>query len=722
MTNGKLLCLNMIVKNEMANLERCLAAVADHVACWVVGDTGSTDGTQEFITSFFARRRLPGELHSFPFRNFEQARNIALDRATASKLNYDYLLLADADMELVVEDVGFRSRLEAPGYRLIQRTDSGLSYFNTRLTRRNSGARYHGVTHEYLDVPGGVEELRGVWYKDHATGANRVDKFERDIRLLTEALKQEPENHRYWFYLAQSYRDAGRMAEAVEAYAKRATMGGWEEEAWYARLEEARGLKRLGDESGFLRQAVAAFNQRPHRAEPLYELARFYRERGMNDASLLFSELGVAMPRPEEDILFLEDFVYKTGLQEEYSISANYARDPVRRDRGHAACNWLALNRETPTGSRDLAWSNLFFYVEPVTALLRSFAAQPVGFSAPDGYRPLNPSVVLRGDQILLVQRTVNYTLTEDGLKYQTPDNAPIHTRNFLLRLNEGLEIQSATEILPPTDMPKPVYGLVLGFEDIRPFVWKGALWGSACVRELTVEGWCQQVLARIDDGTPAQCGLVDWHVLRPPGAQVHEKNWMPLVRGEALEFVYLCDPTVLLDERAHKIVETRPAISALNFRGGSQVIPFGGGWLALIHEVQWRAAVGRRFYQHRFVWFDDQGVLRGVSRQFYFRAKGIEFAAGLAWHPDGNRLLISYSVADSEAWIASVEAAEVAGLLEDVRRLRSGAPGPAAESVRWHMPSEVVPDGRACGATLVESDGVASTRGNAGGPTLSAE
>ena len=40
MTNGKALCLNMIVKNEMANLERCLAAVVDHIACWAMGDAG----------------------------------------------------------------------------------------------------------------------------------------------------------------------------------------------------------------------------------------------------------------------------------------------------------------------------------------------------------------------------------------------------------------------------------------------------------------------------------------------------------------------------------------------------------------------------------------------------------------------------------------------------------------------------------------------------------
>ena len=47
--SGQTVCLNMIVKNEMANLERCLGAVADHIGCWVIGDTGSTDGTQDFI-------------------------------------------------------------------------------------------------------------------------------------------------------------------------------------------------------------------------------------------------------------------------------------------------------------------------------------------------------------------------------------------------------------------------------------------------------------------------------------------------------------------------------------------------------------------------------------------------------------------------------------------------------------------------------------------------
>ncbi|CDX40907.1 hypothetical protein MPLDJ20_310003 [Mesorhizobium plurifarium] len=667
----------MIVKNEMANLERCLGAVADHIDCWVIGDTGSSDGTQDFIRSFFAARNIPGELHEFPFHNFGQARNAALEHAYASSLDYDYLLFDDADMELVVEDHRFREQLDAPGYRVLQKSETGLAYWNTRLVRRTSGARYHGVTHEYIDVPDGVHELRCIWYKDHATGSNRVDKFERDIKLLLGALDKDPENHRYWFYLAQSYRDAGRTTEAAVAYAKRAGMGGWDEEAWNARLQQARCQRQLGDDEGFIRHALAAFNQRPQRAEPLYDLARYYREKGMNDAAVLFCEAGLAIGRPEQDILFIEDTVYTTGLREEYAIAANYARDPVRKDRGFAACNWLALNREIGDGPRDLAWSNLYYYVQPAKTTMPSFNARRIDFAAPDGYRPSNPSVVRRGGEILLLQRTVNYSLAEDNLQYHTTGGAAVHTRNFLLRLNGELDVQFANEILPPADLPKPAYDRVLGFEDMRPFLWRGQLWGVSCFRELTPEGWCEQVVARIDEGD--QCRLTDWRVLRTSGTRVHEKNWMPRIKRtaepgrEELQFIYLCDPTRILDEKAATVSETSPAIAAKLFRGGSQAIEFAGGWLTLIHEVQWRAADSRRYYFQRFVWFDDANTLRKISRPFFFNKKGVEFAAGLAWHPDERRLLISYSVADSESWLATIDAVEVDAALEDVDNLQSG-------------------------------------------------
>lgn len=685
MSTPKTLCLNMIVKNEMANLERCLSAVADHIACWVIGDTGSSDGTQDFIRSFFAKRGLPGELHSFPFVNFAQARNEALDRAYASSLAYDFLLLVDADMEMVVEDRDFRTRLEAPRYDLLGRTN--VSNWNARIVRRNAGARYYGVTHEYLQVAGGDPRVRlhGVWFKDHASGggADRINKFERDIRLLLEGLEQEPENRRYWFYLAQSYRGAGRTKEAAEAYAKRAAMGGWAEEAWLAQLYEAICLRTLGDEGGFLRVALAAYNQRPHRAETLYELARYCRDRGMRDASLLFSEPGLALKRPEHDELWINDFVYTAGLREEFAIAANYSRDPARRDRGHAACDWLALSREVPQGVRDLARFNLSFYSEPANALMPSFSALRVGFTPPQGWKAINPSIARRGEQILMLQRCVNFGLAVDG-EYRTWDGSPLTTRNFLLRLNANLGVESSAEILPPTDLPAPAANRVLGFEDARLFAWRGELWCNSTVRQLTPEGWCEQVLARIDCPPAGQCRLTDWHVLRPEGARRHEKNWIPLVAGDDLRFIYSCDPTRVVDAQARTVSDMVPSIAAELFGGASQAIEFDGGWLALVHEVTERDS--KRYYWHRFIWFDAENALRRVSRRFYFNGKGIEFAAGLAWHPDDGRLLISYGVGDSEAWIATVAAGEVRAILTDAGGLLP--PGPGGNAIAANVPA----------------------------------
>jgi hypothetical protein len=189
---------------------------------------------------------------------------------------------------------------------------------------------------------------------------------------------------------ARSHQQAGRFADAAPLFAQRADAGGNDEEAWYARWQYARCLRDLGDEGGFLQQALMAFNQRPQRAEPLYDLARFYRERNMNEVSVLFCEAGLALPPPEPDALFLEEFVYTAGLRQEYAIAANYARDPARKDCGYAACNWLALNREIPSGTRDLARYNLGFYVQPACAMMPSFAAHPIEFTAPEGRWPMN--------------------------------------------------------------------------------------------------------------------------------------------------------------------------------------------------------------------------------------------------------------------------------------------------------------------------------------------
>jgi glycosyltransferase involved in cell wall biosynthesis len=231
----------MIVKNEAARIERCLASVKPHIACWSITDTGSSDETCARIRDLLGD--LPGYLSHIVFENFGQARNDALRAALQSRLDFDYLLLADADMELIAPD-GFGG-MEAPGYRMLQKSDQ-LSYWNTRLVRRDNPSRYKGVTHEYLETDRPVENLAGPYFIDHADGANRPGKFDRDIALLEEALMRDPDDARSVFYLAQSYKDRGDFAKAADLYEQRALMGGFDEEVFYSWLAASRCMRAFG--------------------------------------------------------------------------------------------------------------------------------------------------------------------------------------------------------------------------------------------------------------------------------------------------------------------------------------------------------------------------------------------------------------------------------------------------------------------------------------------
>ena len=79
------MALCMIVRDEAAIVERCLAAVRPLIDAWVICDTGSTDGTQELIARTL--EGVPGELHARPGidRHHQMARK-AFDQRGGSQV------------------------------------------------------------------------------------------------------------------------------------------------------------------------------------------------------------------------------------------------------------------------------------------------------------------------------------------------------------------------------------------------------------------------------------------------------------------------------------------------------------------------------------------------------------------------------------------------------------------------------------------------------------
>lgn len=368
----------MVVRNEAAVIARCLDGALPHVDGFVICDTGSIDETIAIIHERAAQHGTPGVVCQHAWRDFGHNRTAAADETRAWvasqgwPLDATYMLLLDADMVLHVDAAFDRETLSATSYLVLQ-DNRQLRYWNIRLACLSHAWRAVGVTHEYWQPIGDnarSERLNTMTIEDRADGGCKSDKFVRDIRLLSAALRREPNNTRYMFYLAQSYFDAGRWVAAERLYARRYACGGWDEEGWYARYRQGWSLLRLGDRDRAVGVLLGAFDERPSRAEPLWLMARHYRDRRQYHAALMVALRGLDVPYPESDSLFVDTHVYNWMLLEEVMISAFYA-GPRYHDAGLAACERLLARRDHEPWFYGYVARNELFYLRAATGLTR---------------------------------------------------------------------------------------------------------------------------------------------------------------------------------------------------------------------------------------------------------------------------------------------------------------------------------------------------------------
>lgn len=310
----------MIVKDECSVIERCLESVRPLVSTWVIVDTGSSDGTQDVIRKYF--KDIPGELHERPWVNFGHNRNEALDLARGKA---DYILFIDAD-ETFAYAPDFKKPELTKDFYYIMSNFSGTHYKRVHLVKDGLNWKWIGAVHEAVDSPLAKtsDTLHGVTNVVGTDGNRAKDpaRFLRDAELLEKELEKDPTNRRNMFYLAQSYKDAQVFDKSVEAYQRRISMGGWEEEIYWSLLQIAKMEEQLG---ASLEQLVErykkAYQYRPIRSETLYYLANLYRRKGDYKSGYETAAIGLKL-KPNSDILFVEQWVNTYGLLLEFSICA----------------------------------------------------------------------------------------------------------------------------------------------------------------------------------------------------------------------------------------------------------------------------------------------------------------------------------------------------------------------------------------------------------------
>jgi len=309
------LWLNSIVKNEAVNLPRMLKAVEPAIQGAAITDTGSTDETIPLLEEFFRQAGKPLHLHRCEFIDFAQARNEGLRHARSLREHWDYILLCDADMELIVEQPLPPLTV---GIHALMQDNKTVKYWNCRLLRHDVTIEYVGRTHECLTATEPPVALGGWWFRDHETGANRTRKYLRDIELLTLELRDDPTNPRHVFYMIQSLFGAGMLEKAREFCEFRLELGGLDEERYWTTLQMARFdelLERTPER--IIREYLAAYELRPTRAEPLLHLAAFLRRNGDHQSALLFARQAATLPYPNE-VLPVETDVYTWKALDEW--------------------------------------------------------------------------------------------------------------------------------------------------------------------------------------------------------------------------------------------------------------------------------------------------------------------------------------------------------------------------------------------------------------------
>lgn len=333
--------LCMIVKDESHIIQDCLKSVAPFIDRYDITDTGSTDGTQDLIKKTFDELGIPGDVHQSDWKGFGKSRSESLENCEGKA---DYGLIIDADDYITGELPIPPLDPNVDGYSLrISRGE--FTWWRTQLVKLSSQWHYVGVLHEYAGIKTkpqpNVVKLDGN-YKINArtegarnVGIDPIEKYSKDADVLLSALTNEedpnyePDNERYKFYLAQSYFDSQQWEKAEEWYQKRADAGGWPEEVFYSLMRVGMCKAILGQSTGEIIHAfLLAHHARPTRAEPLYHIARTYREiLQMPAVGYIFAKRAAELPYPKDDILFIAQDTYTWQALDELATCAHSVGD-----------------------------------------------------------------------------------------------------------------------------------------------------------------------------------------------------------------------------------------------------------------------------------------------------------------------------------------------------------------------------------------------------------
>ena len=627
------ICLNMIVKNESKIILRLLETVLPIIDTYCICDTGSTDMTKELIKEFFDVRCIEGKIIEEPFKNFGYNRTVA---ANAAKGMADYLLLLDADMKLEIDSSFDKSKLTADVYTIAQGSKT-FNYYNVRLIRSSLNFSCVGSTHEYYGIKGPriEKQLHSLRINDIGDGGCKDDKFERDVRLLTEDLKTNPNNPRTHFYLASSYKNSGNYLKAIEHFKKRISLGGWIEENWYSRYELGTCYMKIGKEAEAIQTWLEAYDYHPKRMENLYQIVKHYRIKGKQKLSYVFYKLAKQVPYPSDNILFIHKDIYNYLLDYEYSIIAFY----VNKTADMRPIFMKLMN--VSSSSMGNLLSNYKFYVKSLDTYkineINLSLYKEIADEEKDNFKATTPSIISNEDNYIINVRMVDYTLHRNG-SYSYPDGYSVNTKNIGLVLDKEFNVIQSKNFLPDFNKDCRIRGL----EDVKIINCGENIGYISTKQSDTTEDYVLTMAGGIYDLTKDK---LEYNEIFSPINAKCEKNWALFLQNEELKAIYKWYPLTIYDSintgKLGKKQEIEMPYFFKDVRGSTNGYIYKDELWFICHLVEHGQP---RHYYHLFVVLDKNTLkLKKYSYLFKFDlSEKVEFCLGLV--VEDERIIVSHS------------------------------------------------------------------------------
>lgn len=648
----------MIVKNESKVIVRLLTSVLPLIDTYCICDTGSTDDTVSIIKYFFDSHSITGTICTEPFRDFGYNRTVAMKQCIGLE-NADYLLLMDADMVLELPSgfsiTDFKMSLIDAAYYVFQGSPS-FFYKNIRILKNMENLSYWGVTHEYVSLPPSSKTTEiprtSLFINDIGDGGAKTDKYERDIRLLTQGLVDNPNNDRYTFYLANSYRDAGQYRNAIDTYKKRIGLGGWKEEVWYSYYAIGLCYKNLNDMPNALFNWLDGFQYYSERIENLYEIIHYYRNQGQNLLAYKFYEIAdkQRVQYTSTDHLFYQRDVYDYKLDYEFSIIGYYCN--IEREQMTKTCMKVLNCLHAGKQIHDSVLKNYKYYVHAIKELSvhteYSTHLNNVSIETQVGEEFISstPSICIDSNKAYMNTRYVDYRIDSNGVYTNNPK---ITTKN-LITIFDTREPgwKKIDEFLLKYD--EAYDNIYVGIEDIRLIIHNGDLHFNAnrglSQGHITIETGIidisnQSVVSKLAIKNNIRQVEKNWVLFPDNSKQKVIYQWYPLTIGEYTNSEVADNPTTKFNTT--NMIQTPHFFKWL--RGSTNGVIIGDEIWFIVHLV---SDESRRYYYHVFVILDRiTNELKRYTTPFAFEKEKIEYTLGFVYMEEDDQFLIGYSTND---------------------------------------------------------------------------